>query len=53
MPSIQEENCPNCLVERGQAVLMQVKETEEGYIWWCPICSEEFTEEELDEIYRV
>lgn len=52
MTAIQEENCPACIVDRGQVVLLKAKETQEGYVWHCPFCGSEFTEEDLDQIYK-
>ena len=52
MTEIQEENCPTCIVDRGQAVLLEAQEMKEGYVWCCPFCGSEFSEEDLDQIYR-
>jgi hypothetical protein len=52
MAMIDEENCPECLVEWIQAIIMEVEMNEKGFIYHCPQCDAYFTPEELEEIYN-
>lgn len=52
MTNILEENCPACIVDAGLATIMQARVTTHGFVWHCPICGTEFTEEDLDRIYK-
>ena len=52
MIAFPEENCPACIADAGKAVIMDVKVTEQGFVWHCPVCGSVFTEQELDQIYQ-
>jgi hypothetical protein len=51
MATMDEENCPACLADRGWTVIMDIEHTTTGLLYHCPECDMSFTADELLRIY--